>query len=301
MKHVRNNNRNFAQESLHDSAKSYFGDDYVKNSAIGLGIGAGVGGLANVLVGDKKKSKVRRLLEGAGLGGLIGAGAGLGYSGLKHKDAEVAARDSNIVDLMASKNILSYENEEAKKANMKLSNENKALFEKNKSIGEELKGSNQKIYELTGQIAKNAEEVARAKESNAKFDSEVEKNQKLRKELFESVMTGKDPRGAFVAGQEYSPSKHKQLKDLVASYDVEDAEQAKAAEQEAKAREALAAIPGVKATIQERKKDYQGLDMLAQGNREKLAAIESMIANVQEQYGLTREDAISALVRFQSR
>lgn len=56
-------------------------DKLNSNPALSYGIlgalgGAGLGAGANLIVGDKKKSKLRKALEGAAIGGLLGGGAG---------------------------------------------------------------------------------------------------------------------------------------------------------------------------------------------------------------------------------
>lgn len=52
--------------------------------------GAGVGAVGNLLIGDKKKSKLRRMLEGGLIGGGLGAGAGYLYGG---KERAIGERD----------------------------------------------------------------------------------------------------------------------------------------------------------------------------------------------------------------
>lgn len=55
--------------------------------------GAGLGAAGQLLIGDKKKSKLRRMLEGGLIGGGLGAGAGiLGGAYLKNK------RDNSIIN-----------------------------------------------------------------------------------------------------------------------------------------------------------------------------------------------------------
>lgn len=53
--------------------------------------GAGLGAIGGLMVGDKKKSRLRRMLEGGLIGGGLGAGIGaLGSAYLKHKREQAA-------------------------------------------------------------------------------------------------------------------------------------------------------------------------------------------------------------------
>lgn len=77
-------------------------NDLTKNVAIGSVAGAGIGGLGNLLIGSKKKSKMRRFLEGAGLGALAGGVAGGGYSlydNLKDRESKLTDTLSRVSSL----------------------------------------------------------------------------------------------------------------------------------------------------------------------------------------------------------
>lgn len=51
----------------------------------GVLTGAGLGAIANLVMGDKKKSKLKKLLAGALYGGLVGGALGVAGGGLVHK------------------------------------------------------------------------------------------------------------------------------------------------------------------------------------------------------------------------
>lgn len=129
-----------------------------KNVAIGSVAGAGIGGLGNLLVGDEKKSKMRRLLEGAGLGALAGGVAGGGYSlyeNLKDRDSKLSEAKTH-VDFLEEE--LATESNERTRAENHLKEEMayskdlegklKSKGSKIKRIERELEGSRNRIKNL---------------------------------------------------------------------------------------------------------------------------------------------------------
>lgn len=140
--------KNFSQENKSDPTKEYWGNNYIDDSLSGLVIGGGIAGLGNVLIGDKKKSTMRRFLEGAGVGAIVGAGAGLARSGLKHKDKQieslkkdVEAGDEAYVNAVADRNAAQYERDSAVK-------DKDSLAEENRSVKDLLSGSTNRVSKL---------------------------------------------------------------------------------------------------------------------------------------------------------
>lgn len=137
------------------------------NPLIGAGIGAAGLGLGNILIGDKKKSKLRRFIGGAVPGAAIGGLAGYAYD--LHGSKKALQKTNK--DLAASNARLSKENEDfrfresdVKQDKIDIDNARKQLDNRAK----QLEARQEQLDELSWSIDKN----------NAAL---IEENEKLRR------------------------------------------------------------------------------------------------------------------------
>lgn len=115
MKYLRNKNTNFSQEEVdflnnfktidefNNFSVNFSGlmDKLNENPSLYYGLlggagGAGIGAGANLIFGNKKKSNLRKLIEGALIGGVLGGGAGAIGGGLFKGQENSAQGDASI-------------------------------------------------------------------------------------------------------------------------------------------------------------------------------------------------------------
>lgn len=319
--------KNFSQDNKNSPEKEYWGNNYIDESLSGLVIGGGIAGLGNLLMGDKKKSRMRRFLEGAGMGAVVGAGAGLAYSGLKHKDEQikslkkdVKAGDESYVNAVADRNAAQYERDSAVKDRESVGNLLSGATQKisglEKSLGSaedgilRLRGDNE---ELRARLGYSNDELIAARgrindlESKAKADSELVKRASSMNSRYENLMKNLRPR--FAAGEdvfninplgkygfirEYDPEHYSSLSQRIQHWDEEDRDYAKLEEH---ARKSM--IPGMNGYILRSPNYGQGYDRSrVQEERKRFAHINSVLEQM-ESMGIPRDEAFDLLNQHQ--
>lgn len=152
--------------------------------------GAGIGAVGNLLIGDKKKSKLRRMLEGGLLGGGLAAGAGYLYGGKERAIGErnVAIDERNVV--MGERDSLKDLTEEQKVALGIAGNRISELTDRTEKQKAENKGLKQRLHSTEyvknvygGLLDQSREDIKRRIKTINELKGEIEEYKKRNKVL----------------------------------------------------------------------------------------------------------------------
>lgn len=282
-------------------------NDLTKNVAIGSVAGAGIGGLGNLLIGSKKKSKMRRFLEGAGLGALAGGVAGGGYSLYDNlKD-----RESKLTDTLSRVSSLE-EGLETEKQGRKSAEDSRNKAESSLKEAENRIQAQGKKLETERDSRKKAEDLL--KETRARIQAQADKEKNHDAVISErdkalgdlarlragfdngSLKTG----DRFKVDRTFTPAQEREIQEKQAEIARLDAETDKR-NQSAENIRKLMKEAGVTGKIDSAETDLPGFDIAVRRTNSKdleaLSQFNARVKDLSEYLGISPEAAANILIK----